>query len=401
MANVRGAAVQPGQAESLRQQRDRIRVLEANPAGAIFPGDWVDVTVFENGWTASTNRVPTSLVGSVGVTDPPVGYSVTNGWVSLRGRLTPTSASAWQDGTVAFTLPAELVPEYDLHFVGDVGCGWEGAGFGAGVVDRFFYPSGGVGHVRVTGGSGGGEVIAYLAQPGGASMYGDAHSLLDDFSGYADNTRLDSTRWIQSLGGYICSYHSGGAGWTICPAPTPGTCINAGSGAGSTNGGPGNMYLGCGPLADSQVAVTIATSDPMTVALGLRCQWQSNCFAFFPAGLWVLLSSSATARMTVFTNQSDDFESESVTSAGDGPGFGEGDVVSARVNYDIVSVMVNDEVVFNAPLHYGAALMPSGLLGVGYSQAAASTGALVSDFSGGIADNLGVSLNQVQFRLPS
>lgn len=107
MSNISFQVTTP---DALREHNDRIRSLERSGGPWIFVGtiglDGVDDVLtpdspaFKNSWTNSLGE------------DPPVSFTVVNGWVHIRGGFVGGA-----NGTVVFTLPPGYRPSHRQRFV--------------------------------------------------------------------------------------------------------------------------------------------------------------------------------------------------------------------------------------------------------------------------------------------
>lgn len=116
MTNLRGAVAHADVEIALREHRDRIRQLEANPSG-VSEGDWQQL------FPINAPAPGTVDASTLGYPDPPMGYRQTfDGYVHLRGRVLfktePPAGSRRTDGVI-FTLPLEVTPTWIHWFVVD------------------------------------------------------------------------------------------------------------------------------------------------------------------------------------------------------------------------------------------------------------------------------------------
>lgn len=387
---VRGATIVPSYGDILREHRDRIRMLEANPPGVPPDGPWNPVTMLN--WASAYGLNNT---GPLPEEEADVAYLVTgNNWVKLRGRLVanhgeqpPYSDGGWQDGLHAFRLPVGARPAFDQWFPCDGGD------------DQFFGYGSGYGRVRV---GADGFVTPFARQSGWMSGDASPGGFVSDSFNLASQVvgaTLNPATWAAQFAG-MPIYTSDGTGHGMgVPGGVPLTA----------------MFLAAAPHADVQGRIVWGKATQIT--LGLRIpihQWIPATQANGP-GYWFRIPATAGSTMTLFyvtpdgsTNQLAIFNNS--TSPPPSPGFTDGDVLIWRF-YNYTFEMYKAGVgtpntqpwtgafvigsAFPAGVNY-TAVSRQGVSGI--TVAGPANVPLIRKFSVGLAGGAGVTLNNVFFK---
>jgi hypothetical protein len=258
MTNWRGQVAHPDTVLALREHRERIRQLEANPPGSGPLSGLIVLGANLNHWG-----------GNLAL------QALPNNWVAMSGNFLwdgTLAGSRLGEGQPALNIPSAYRPAHDLSFVAGVGLdqgtlisippnlpGSEPVG------------AGGSGHVIVRAN---GDVIPFISPLGmGAGM----EFVADDFSTGVPNALLDSNDWADAGGppGAL-AYVGGGVG---IPPATPST------------GDPHTaVYLASGPYADGWCSAGMS-GNTTTLALGCHIQPQAPIFCNYPPGLWLRVDS--------------------------------------------------------------------------------------------------------------